>query len=121
MVWAIRIIGIVFILLAGLYVWKPEFGRTVLEFFEKRKRIYLAGILRFALAVVFLVGASRCRYPKVIIAFGIVFIISGVVIFAVRLEKLKSILRWWGKRSAIMLRILGLLAMIIGVAVLYCA
>ena len=100
---------------------------TVMAFIAKNRfgfwinRIYLAGILRFALAVVFLVGASRCRYPKVIIAFGIAFIISGVVVFAVRLEKLKSILRWWGKQPAIILRILGLLTIIIGAAVLYCA
>jgi hypothetical protein len=118
---AIKSIGIIIALFAILYMAKPSVMISVLEFFKKGKRLYLAGILRFVLAIIFLLGANRCHYPVVIAVFGIMFIIGGLLIFVMKLEKLKSILDWWQKQSIVLLRVLAIITFTIGAVIVYSA
>ncbi|MFC1677396.1 DUF2065 family protein [Planctomycetota bacterium] len=118
---AIKIIGGCIAFMGILYLIKPDIMKKVIEFFKKGKRVYLAAILRFALAITFLVGATQCRIPWGIIAFGIVFIISGLLIFMLRAEKIKGILDWYSKQPNLILRFLGLIVSAIGLLILYFA
>ncbi len=118
---AIKIIGVGIAFMGILYLIKPDVMKKVIEFFKKGKRVYLTAILRFALAVIFLVGANSCRNFWGIFAFGIVFIISGLLIFILRAEKTKAILNWYSKQPNLILRFLGLITSAFGLLIFYFA
>ena len=117
----IKIIGTVFVLAAILYLLKPDFMKRVIEFFKQGKRIYFIGLIRFVLAIVFLLGARECHFPWVIGLFGIMFIISGLLIFVMGPEKIRSMLDWYQEQSVLVLRVLAAIALVIGAAVIYSA
>jgi len=117
----IRIIGIVFVFMTVIYFLKPDIMKRLLEFFKQGKRIYFAGMVRLILAVVFLLAAGECKHFWVILAFGILFIISGMLIFILGPEKVKSYINWWQKQSVMLLRVMALVGLAIGAIIIYSA
>jgi len=95
--------------------------KWLMDFFKQGKRIYLAGLTRFVLAVVFLVGARECKRSWVIFAFGILFLIGGLLIFILGPEKIKRVLDWWQKQSVLLLRVMAVLALVIGAVIIFSA
>jgi len=114
----VRIIGIVIVAIAIVYLLKPAIMRSLMEFFKHGRRIYLAGLIRFALAIVFFIAARECKNFWVIFGFGILFIISGLLIFLLGAEKTRSILEWYQRQSSVLLRIISLIALAIGVVII---
>jgi len=117
----IRIIGILIILVGVVFLLRAELFREVLNFFKGGKRVYIAGVLRMVLAVLFLVGATQCRIPKGIIVIGVLVLLSSFMIFTLKLDKLKAMIEWWQKRSSIILRIIALIAVAFGALIVYFA
>lgn len=117
----IKIIGAVLVLLAVLYLIKPDVTKGIIGFFKKGKRLYLTGLLRLALAVIFLLAARECRTPAVIIVLGILFLLGGLLIFVLGPEKLRPMLEWFQRQSPILLRALGLISLAIGAVIIYAA
>jgi len=117
----IKTLGILIALVGIIYFLRPDVMKWLMELFKKGKRIYFAGLIRFALAVVFLVAARECKHSWVIFAFGILFIISGLLIFMLGLEKLKSIIDWYQKQSVLLLRVVAVIALAIGAVIIYSA
>jgi len=117
----IRLIGVICILAGILYMLRPEVPRRLMAFIGKGYRIYLAAILRFALAVAFLVGAEQCSHKWIIVGFGIAFLISGLLIFILGARRLAAMLAWFAKQPALLLRILGAIALAAGAIICYCA
>ena len=114
----IRIIGIVIVLIAIAYLLKPGIMKWLMEFFKKGPRIYLAGVIRFVLGVLFLLAATECKKPWVIGAFGVIFLISAVLIFLIGSERLRSVLDWWQKQSNLLLRFAAFIALAVGVVII---
>ena len=117
----IKIIGIVFIAIAIVLLLKPTVMNQLMEFFKKGKRIYFAGLVRLALAVIFLLGARECDITWVIVVFGILFLISGLLIFMLGPEKCKSMIDWFQKQSALFLRVMAIITLAIGAIIVYSA
>jgi uncharacterized protein YjeT (DUF2065 family) len=117
----IKIIVIIIIFMAIMYMLKPHIMKKLMEFFKQGRRLYLVGLARFVLAVIFLLGATQCGIVWLIIAFGILFIISGLLIFALGLEKVKSILDWYLSQPLFILRLLALIALALGAIIVYAA
>jgi uncharacterized protein YjeT (DUF2065 family) len=117
----IKSLGIVIALIGIVYLLRPDVMKRLMEFFKQGKRIYFAGLMRFALAVVFLLGARECDISWVIAAFGVLFLIGGLLIFILGAEKLKSIIDWWQKKSPLLLRLMALIALAIGAVIIYSA
>ncbi|MFA5252111.1 MAG: hypothetical protein WC454_05965 [Phycisphaerae bacterium] len=117
----IRIIGVVFVFITILYFLKPDVMKSLMEFFKQGRRVYFAALMRFVLAIVFLLAADQCRYFWVIFAFGVLFIISGLLIFILGLEKVKSYISWWQKQPAMLLRIVALIGLGLGALIIYSA
>ena len=118
---AIKIIGLFLILLAILYILKPSTQRPLMEFFKKGKRIYFAGLIRLVLAVVFLLAARQCDKPKVIAAFGILFLIAGLLVFVLGPAKSRPVLEWYQKKSLLFWRIMAVIPLILGALIIYSA
>ena len=117
----ITTIGIVIGAWGAVCLIKPDVLKRMMEFFKQDKRLYLAGLIRFGLAIVFLLGARECDITWVITTFGIVFLISGLLIFTLGLEKVKSIVDWWQKQSVLLLRVLAIIVLAIGAIIIYSA
>jgi uncharacterized protein YjeT (DUF2065 family) len=117
----IKSLGILFAVMGIVYLLRPDFIKWLMEFFKKGNRIYFSGVLRFALAVVFLVGASRCRYFWIIFAFGILFLIGGLLIFTLGPEKIRRMLDWYLKQSNLVFRAIALIVLILGAVVIFSA
>ncbi len=117
----IKSLGIVFVLIGIVYLLRPDVMKWLMEFFKQGKRIYFAGLIRFALAVVFLLGARECKRFWVIFAFGILFIIGGLLIFILGPEKIKSIIDWWQKQSILLFRVIALITLAVGAIIIYSA
>ena len=117
----VKIIGIVFVFIAVVYLLRPDILKHMMEFFKKGRRIYFAGLLRFVLAVIFLLAANECRIPWVIITFGILFIISGLLVFTFGLKRLKAMIEWYQKQPFVLLRVIALIALAVGAVIIYSA
>jgi uncharacterized protein YjeT (DUF2065 family) len=117
----IQSLGIIFILIAVLYQLKPNTMKSMIEFVKQGRRLYFAGLIRLVLAIVFLVGARECDVPWVMIALGVLLMMSGLLIFALGLEKIKSMINWLQKQPILILRVLALIALAVGAIVIYCA
>lgn len=81
----------------------------------------ISGLIRLALAIVFLLGVRECVEPWVIFAFGIIFLISGLLVFMLRLGWLKSYTEWWQKQSLLLIRILAVITFAFGVIIIISA
>lgn len=117
----IEIVGIIIVALAVVYLLKPEVMKYLMAFFKKGRRMYFAGLIRLALAVLFFSSYRECDKSWIIFAFGIVFLISGLLIFILGLERLKSMFDWYQKQSAVIFRVIALVALAFGVVIIYAA
>jgi len=117
----IQSLGIVFALMGIVYLLRPDVMKWLMEFFKQGKRIYFAGLIRFVLAIVFLLGARECDISWVIAVFGVLFIIGGLLIFILGSERLKSIIDWWQKQSILLLRVIALITLAVGAIIVYSA
>ena len=117
----IKSLGMLFTLMGIAYLLMPDIIKTLMGFFKKGKRIYFAGLLRFALAVVFLVAARECRYPWVIFASGIIFLIGGLLIFMLGPEKIRRILDWYEQQPGLIFRVIALIVLAFGVIIIFSA
>ena len=117
----VKIVGIVFVFIGILYLLKPGVLKSFVEFFKKGRRIYFVGLIRFVLAVIFLLAANQCKRVWVIIVFGILFMISGLLVFMLGTKRLKSILDWWQKQSLLLLRLVAVIILAMGAVIIYSA
>lgn len=117
----VKIFGIVIACIGLLYLLKPLLSMQLLEFFKKGKRLYLVAVIRFALAVVFLLAARECRVPWLVIVFGILLLFSGALILIIGPDRLRPMMNWFQKRSTVFIRFMGLVAIAIGAILLYAA
>jgi len=121
MVIVIKSLGIVFALIGVGYLLRPGIIKWLMGFFKKGKRIYFAGLLRFALAVVFLVAARECRYPWVIFASGIIFLTGGLLIFLLGPEKIRRILDWYHEQPMLNFRVIAAIVLLFGAVIIFSA
>ena len=117
----IQILGILIGAVGIVYLLKPDIMKHLIEFFKQGKRIYFAGVIRLALAVIFFLGARECDITWVIVVFGILFLIGGLLIFILGPEKIRRILDWYQKQSVLFLRVLAVIALAIGAIIIYSA
>lgn len=117
----IKAIGIIFVCLAVVVVLKPDIIKSVMEFFKKGSRIYLAGLLRLALAILFLLAARECKNFWVILILGILFLISGLLVFVLGPARIRPIIDWFQKQSLVLLRMVALIPLVFGVIIIFFA
>lgn len=117
----IKIIGIIIVSIAIVFLVKPQVIRHLMGFFKKGNRIYLAGLVRFALAVVFLLAARECDKTWVILVFGILFLISGLLVFMLGPAKIGRVLNWYQKRSLQLSRVVAVIILAVGAIIIYSA
>ena len=117
----ILVIGIVFGVIGVLFVIKPEAAVKLMKVIMKGPLVYIPGVLRIALGVVFLVSVRECKIKWVILTFGVLMVVAGVVLLMVKPAKLRAFFEWWTKRSLWVIRVGGLLAVACGGVIAWAA
>jgi uncharacterized protein YjeT (DUF2065 family) len=117
----IRGIGTVIACIGLVFLVRPEILRAVMRFFSKGSRLYLAAIVRFSLAIIFIMGARHCGIKWVIVMFGLIFLLSGLLIFIMGLQKAKVILRWYLEQPEFISRIVAGIVLAVGLIIVYAA
>jgi uncharacterized protein YjeT (DUF2065 family) len=117
----IQSLGIVFVFVGMLYLIRPDVSKRIVEFFKKGSRVYLVGLIRFAMAVVFLLGARDCKVKWVIAGFGILFLISGLVVFTLGPKRLMPMLDWYQRQSSIVIRVIAVIILAVAVVIIHSA
>jgi hypothetical protein len=117
----IQIVGLVIAAIGIAFMIKPGAMNRIIEFFKKGKRLYIAAPVRLAFAVVFLLGARECKHFWVIFAFGILFLITGIMVLLLGPKRLIPVLEWWLKQPTLLLRLMALIALALGVVIIISA
>ncbi len=117
----IKLLGIVIALMGVAYLLRPQIVKRLMGFFKKGNRMYLPGLVRLALAVVFFVGARECRYFWSIFILGVLFLLSGLLIFLLGPAKLRTILEWYQKQPVIVFRVIAAVVTAVGVVIVFSA
>ena len=92
--------------------------RKLSDFFGKGKRIYLAGIIRLALGIIFLLAASTCRWSKVVAVIGILTLLGGILIFVLGPKRINAMIAWFNQKSPVVLRLMSILVIAIGILII---
>ena len=112
-----KVVGML-ITIMGLAIFaSPQFTQKIFGFFKEGTRIYLAGVVRGVVGFILLIGASQSEVPLAAIALGLMFIMSGIVVFAADLDKLKDFIESYSQMPALVLRLLGLVAASFGILI----
>ncbi|UCH12304.1 MAG: hypothetical protein JSW18_05680 [Candidatus Omnitrophota bacterium] len=121
MVILVRLFGIVIVVMGIIFLLNPKALKQYIAFWRQQKRLYVGGILSLLFAVIFLLGASQCRLAWVIVIFGIWALIKGVLLFTLGQKRLNAYLDWWLGRPISIVRLLGIVALALGILIIYSA
>jgi hypothetical protein len=116
---AIKIIGIFFVTMAVSFLMRPEWILNVIQFAAKGSRVYIIGAIRLFLAATFLLAARDCARPLIIAAFGVLFLICGVYIFAAGADRMRSMMEWFQKKPLWLFRLLAVVHFVFGCLIIY--
>ena len=115
----VKIIVVLMVLVAVLFLSKPDIARRMMQFLKQGKRFYIAAVLRLVLAIIFLLAAGQCRHPRIVGVFGVIFLLSGLLAFIIPAEKIKAVLDWFLRQQLLIFRIVAVLILIISAILLY--
>ncbi len=119
--WIVFIVSILIIAEGALFLFRPDILKSILKFFLAGSRIYAIAIVRIVLAVLFFIAARDCKMPKIIIAFGILMLVSGIIGLVTRIVWCKKFVQWWINQPLLVLRLMSILAITVGGIILYAA
>lgn len=117
----VQIIGIIIVVIAVAYLIKPSIVNAILEFFKKGNRLYIAVPIRLGLGILFLLAARECKYPWVIGGFGVLVLISGILVLVLGPKRLRPMLEWCQKKPELFFRVMSLVVLGLGVVIILCA
>jgi uncharacterized protein YjeT (DUF2065 family) len=117
-IWTVAVLQII----AGLlFLAKPDTMKKMYGFFTNVIAIYVAVFIKVALGIIFLILATKCRWPQFIIAIGILMAGGPLGFMAMGPKKIKAMMQWFQARSTITYRLIGLLSIVLGAILLYAA
>ncbi len=115
----ITVVGALIITMGLVFMINTAWVRPVLGFFSKGKRIYIAAGVRLALGILFIYAARECLHERIILVFGLIFLTAGIFNVSANLEKQKKFIEWWKPKPNYIFSLLGLLAIFIGILIIY--
>lgn len=118
-----RLIGIFLVCVGIVNFINPVVMKKMISFWQKGKRIYAGGLIRVLFGSVLLWASFdfQMKHPCVLAFLGALMVLGGLLIFILGLERMKTMLNWWDKKPLFVLRLMAILALAIGVLVIYSA
>ncbi|MCE5184597.1 MAG: hypothetical protein LLF76_00535 [Planctomycetaceae bacterium] len=119
MVHIVWLVGILILAWGVTAVLKPGLIKNAVKFFNVGQRFLIAVFIRLLLAIVFLVCAFQTRHPRVILAFGVLFLVAGILLLVLPAQKRRSVLGWWAAKQVWAFQIIGIVVVLIGAVVIW--
>ncbi|MFH0984496.1 MAG: hypothetical protein V1882_03055 [Candidatus Omnitrophota bacterium] len=113
----VKLVGLVIVGLGITIFASPKFTQKIFAFVKEGKRIYWAGVVRSLLGLALLLCAPGSLVPVATVAVGVLFLLSGIIVFASDLEKLKAFLVHYSELPVLVIRLLGLVAASFGILI----
>jgi len=117
----VKLVGILVIAIGIMSVLNLKKMKDLMSYIKKDKRINYIGVIRITFGVIFLLAAPSARLSGIIAGLGIVMIAAGLAIFILGIEKAKSVIDLWMKKSDVLLRLWAFIALLIGLLITYSA
>ena len=117
----VKIIGIGIMILGVAYFAQPGIMKWLMIFFKQGERIYISGVMRLVLGIVFLLSARECSIRWIIILCSIIFIAGSAVIFMLGPRKFEPFISWAERQPAWVLRIIAVFVAVFGGIIIYAA
>ena len=119
MQWVVLVIGALVVSESVIILIKPVVYRKLIKFLSYGRMLYIPEARGIVVGVLFMRYALDCRQPWMIIVFGLIAAIKGLVIFVSKPKTFKDMLNWLGERSDTTLRLFGILELAVGVWIVY--
>lgn len=98
---------------------KPVFLKKMIGLSSKALFLNVMGALKIVLGVIYLIVASGCKLPWLVIAIGILTAGGTIAFFALGMDKIRKFMGWLGTWPLWGCRIWGLVAMALGALLVY--
>jgi len=119
MVGLVKLVGIMMLVAGVIYFLKPNLLKKVAKYFFQEKRLKIGGAIALIIGIVLLRAAGQCSISWVVVIFGIIAIIKGILAFALDKKKFDSLLNWMVSMPPKTIRKIGLLDVALGVILIY--
>lgn len=121
MLFLVKLIGFVIMGFGVAFLMDPGTMKKVIDFFEVGKRVYAAAIGRIVLAVILLLVASQAKITWIIVALGIIFLVSGILVFSMGVDKCKAMIGKIRDKQVKDQRLIALIPLVAGILILLAA
>ncbi len=115
----VKLLGIYMVAIGAVYLVKTSIMKKFLQFWLQGKRYRLGGIVSFVLGVFLLIASGSCQWRGFIVLMGVVSVLKGVLLFFLGEQKIKAFMQYFTKMSTAKTRVMGLVAMGMGVLLIY--
>jgi hypothetical protein len=119
--YVVVIIAVLLVAISALGAVAPGRLVAIVTGWPPDTRLYVAVGTRLVIGVVFLVGASKCRFPAVIYGLGILALAAALLLMLLGEPRLDALIRWWSQQPALAIRAWCVLAGLVGALILYAA
>jgi len=100
-------------------LFRPDWMKKIITFVSKGKLVYFIAGIKIIIGIIFLVLATNCKLPPVIIVIGILSAGGATLFCMLPFSKITAYMEWWKKRPLWIYRVWGVAAAIFGGLLMY--
>ncbi len=109
-----RLIGLAIAILGFSICVRPLIVQKLFAFFSAGKNLYYAAAARITAGVILILATPQSILPAGAFVLGVLFILSGAIIFTADLQKLKDFIAHYAGLPPLTVRLLGAIAVCFG-------
>jgi uncharacterized membrane protein len=121
MTYFITTFGIIYTIMGVIFFMKPEYVRAIMDFFKVGRRVYIAGILRIVIGAFLIYAGEKAVIPWIPRIIGIIAVIGGIIIYSLGIQRTHAMMDWWKGSSDKKIRLIAVIAEIVGILLVYSA
>jgi len=115
----VKLMGIVMVAAGAIYFVKPSTMKKLADYFLQEKRIKVGGALAIVIGIISFSAASQCVISWVVVLFGAVALLKGILVFTLGQKKLKSLVDSLTEKPPKTIRGYGAIEILLGVILIY--
>jgi hypothetical protein len=115
----VSLVGVVIGLLAAVGIFAPVRVVGWMRSWHSSGRFWVAVLVRLVLGVLFILAAPSCRTPQIILALGVLSLVTAVGILALGSKRLDAMIAWWLDLSPVVVAVSFAAAAVFGCFLVY--